>query len=99
MRQTGLELGIQSGKATFKKGTFRKGQEVLTFFFWGGGHPRPFKKGTNSNSYYPMGHIHRITTGHQGHKKKGHLFLALCVQIFGRASRPFLRASEAMALD
>ena len=47
------------------------------FFFWGGGHPRPFKKGTNSNNYFPMGHIHRITTGHQGHKKKGHLFLAL----------------------
>ena len=32
---TGLELRIQSlGKAVFKKGTLRKGQEVLT---WGGG--------------------------------------------------------------
>ena len=50
-------------------------------------------------NYFPMGHIHRITTGHQGHRKKGHLFLALSVQIFGRASRPFLRASEAMAWD
>ena len=60
------------------------------------------KRGTNSNNYFPMGHIHRITTGHQGHKKKkGDLFLALqCKRTnIWRASRPFLRASEAMALD
>ena len=67
----GLELRIQRGKAIFKKGTLRKGQEVLTF----GGASKAIQKGTNNNNFFPMGHIHRITTGHQGHKKKGHLFL------------------------
>ena len=82
------------GQGHFEKGHLKKRARGVDFL---GGHPRPFKKGSkssNSNNYFPMGHIHRITTGHQGH-----LFLALSVHIFGRASRPFLRASEAMADD
>ena len=34
---SGLDLRIQRGKAIFKKGTLRKGQEVLPFFLGGGG--------------------------------------------------------------
>ena len=80
------------GQGHLKKGHFKKRARSADFG-GGGGHPRQFKKGTNSNNYFPMGHIHRITTGHQ------ELFLAFSVQISGRASRPYLRASEAIALD
>ena len=91
-----LELRIQRGKAIFKKGTLRKGQEVLTF--WGGIQCHS-KRAPIVTTTFQWGTYTGLPQGTKATRKKGTYFWPSSVQIFGRASRPFLRASEAMALD
>ena len=91
----GLKLRIQRRKAIFKRGTLRKVQEVLTF----GGIQGHLKRAPIVTTTFQWGTYTGLPQGTKATRKKGYLFLALSVQIFGRASMPFLRASEAMALD
>ena len=62
------------GQGHFFKGHFKKRARGVDFLEGIQGHSKRAMPGTNSNNYFPMGHIHRNTTGHQGHMKKGHFF-------------------------
>ena len=76
------------GQGHLKKGTLRKGQEVLTF----GGIQGHSKRAPIVTTTFQWGTYTGLPQGTKATRKKGHLFLALSVQIFGRAS-------EAMVLD